>query len=54
MCTICMLGALRGQKRASDAVEFELLAGMSLHMGAGNWFRVLCKSNGVLNRGASL
>lgn len=35
-CTVCMPGALRNQKRASDSLGPELLMFVSRHVGAGN------------------
>jgi hypothetical protein len=38
-------GTFRGQERMLDALELELQAGVSCHMGAGNQIWVLCKSS---------
>lgn len=45
MCTICVLGTLRGQKRASDTLELELHMVVSCLFGAGNWAEVFYKSS---------
>lgn len=44
MCTMCVPGALREQKKASDPLEPELQMIRSRHMGAGSWTQVLYKS----------
>lgn len=48
MCSPCMYAVHRvhgwyheGQKTASEPLELELQAGVSNHMGAGNWTHIL-------------
>lgn len=43
--TICVSGALRGQKRALDLLQLELQTFMSHYVGARNWTRVPCWSS---------
>lgn len=43
--TLCVLGALGGQKSASDPLELELNMIMSGHVGSGNQIWFLWKSN---------
>ena len=35
LCTMCMPGACRGQKRALDSLELELQRTVHYHLGAG-------------------
>lgn len=44
-CTICVSGALRGQKRTWDHLEMELKAVVSYHVGVGTQTQVFCKSS---------
>jgi hypothetical protein len=43
MCTICMLGAYRGQKRVFDPLKLKLGMVMSHHVGARSQSQVLCE-----------
>ena len=43
LCTMCVHGAQRVQKRASDALRLELQMDMNCHVGAGNGNHVFWK-----------
>lgn len=45
LCTMCILGACRGQKRAFDPLRLELGMVMSNHVGARSQSQFLCKSD---------
>ena len=45
LCTMCMPGACRGQKRVLDHLELELQRVVNHHVDAGNQTQFLCKSN---------
>lgn len=44
LCTTCLSGAYRGQKRASDLLGLQLQMVVSCHMGAGNQTQVFGKN----------
>lgn len=41
---LCVCSVYRGQKRSSDALGLEFLAGVKNHVGSGNQNSVLCKN----------
>lgn len=41
LCSICMSGADKGQKRALDFLELELPMAVSCRVGVGSWILVL-------------
>lgn len=45
MCNTCKPDSLRGQKRALESLELELLMIESRHVVAGNRTHVPCKTN---------
>ena len=49
LCTMCMLGEHRDQKRVSDTLTLELWVVLNCHVGAGNQTWALCKSNSCSN-----
>ena len=45
MCTICMLGALKGHKKLVEPLEQELRMVVSDHVSTENETQILCRSN---------
>lgn len=49
ICSMCVVGARRGQKRVPDTLELTLSMIVNPSVGAGNWKRFSVRASSALN-----